>query len=90
MQQLSMMLLFHPICHLDSVTGGKTGSLGSTRAGGSTFTFRAVSRMQILSVSPSWTGFALQLPFFILIGSHQTAFAAKTLQRIMGSQRAFD
>ena len=34
MQQLSMMLLFHPICHLDSVTGGKTGSLGSTRAGG--------------------------------------------------------
>lgn len=55
-----------------------------------TFTLRAVPRMEILSVHPSWTGFALELPFFILVRPHQTALTAETLQRVTGPQRAFD
>lgn len=85
------MFLFHPICHLDSITGGKIQASSVQHVHvASTFTFRDVSRMEILGVSASWTEFALKLPFFVLVRSHQAAFTAKTRQRIKGSHRAFD
>lgn len=85
------MVLFHPICHLDFTTGNIIeASSGQNVQEVSTFTLRAASWMEILCVSPRRTEFALELPFFILIGSHQAAFTDRMLQGIRGSQRAID
>lgn len=84
------MLLFHPLCHLDFVTEDKIQASGQPVHWAITFAFWAASWMKILGVSPSWTEFALELSFFILIVSDQAAFTGGMLQRIIGPQRAID